>query len=248
MFRQALELYPPPHPNRSSTLNNLALALRSRFEQEGQKNDLDESIYLHRQALELHPPPHPNQSISLNNLAVALQSRFEQEGQQNDLDESIFLNRQALELRPLPHPYRSSSLFNLANLLYIQFKQKNELNDLDESIFLHKKALELRASPHSGRSTSFRTLATLLLVACSANNNDSQCLEEAMSLFFAATVAFRPTLHGLQSVTYFEYLFSSSRAWKQRDIFSNLFKPGEGQSSQNRWWPDLFSRAKFYFK
>ena len=64
----------------------------------------------------------------------------------------------------------------------------------------------------------------------------------------SGTVAFWPTLHGLQSVTYFEYLFSSSRAWKQRDIFSNLFKPGEGQSSQNRWWPNLFSRAKFYFK
>jgi tetratricopeptide (TPR) repeat protein len=40
-YTQALELFPPPHPNRSESLTNLANALETRFEHGGQQNDLD---------------------------------------------------------------------------------------------------------------------------------------------------------------------------------------------------------------
>jgi hypothetical protein len=49
----------------------------TRFQQGGQKSDLDEAVSLHRQALELFLPPHPDRSGSLNNLANALLTRFE---------------------------------------------------------------------------------------------------------------------------------------------------------------------------
>jgi len=57
---------------RSQSLNNLAIALQTRFEQGGQQNDLDDSISMHRQALELRPLSHPDRSQSFNNLANAL--------------------------------------------------------------------------------------------------------------------------------------------------------------------------------
>ena len=91
LHRQALELRPSPHPDQSSSLNNLAFALLTRFEQRGQQSDLDEAISLHRQALKLQAPPHPNRSSSLNNLANALSIRFEQGGQQTDLNEAMSL-------------------------------------------------------------------------------------------------------------------------------------------------------------
>ena len=53
LLRQALELRPPPHPDRSSSLNNLALALSACFDKGGQQSDINEAISLHRQALEL---------------------------------------------------------------------------------------------------------------------------------------------------------------------------------------------------
>jgi hypothetical protein len=68
----ALVLCPSGHPNRSSSLNNLAGAIGTRFEQTGQMQDLEEAITYHRDALALNPPGHPNRSSSLDNLADAM--------------------------------------------------------------------------------------------------------------------------------------------------------------------------------
>jgi hypothetical protein len=70
--REALTLHPPGHPDRSSSLNNLANALQTRFEQLGRVEDLEDAISSHREALTLRPPGHPDRSSSLNNLANAL--------------------------------------------------------------------------------------------------------------------------------------------------------------------------------
>ncbi|KAG5649365.1 hypothetical protein H0H81_004276 [Sphagnurus paluster] len=108
------------------SLNNLANALQTRFEQWGASNNLDEAI------------------SSLNNLALALQTRFEQQGASNDLDEAISLHREVLLLRAAPHPGRSMSLNNLALALQTHFEQRSASNDLDEAIPLHYLAIALR--------------------------------------------------------------------------------------------------------
>ena len=181
LHRQALELFLPPHPHRSSSLNNLASALRTRFEQGGQRSDRNEAISLHRQALELRLPPHPDRSGSLNNLASALLTRFEEEGQRSDLDEAISLHRQALELQLPPHPNRSGSLNNLASALLIRFEQEGQRSDLDEAISLHRQALELFLPPHPNRSGSLNNLACALLTRFEQEGQRSD-LHEAISL------------------------------------------------------------------
>jgi hypothetical protein len=72
MHRQALELRVAPHPQRSMSLNNLAVALRTRFEQAGHRFDLDAAILLHRQAVQLQSSLHPGTSQALRDLGVAL--------------------------------------------------------------------------------------------------------------------------------------------------------------------------------
>ena len=160
--QQALELLPVPHPNRSSSINNLAFALVTQFEQMGDLNDLERSIEYFQQALELTPASHPNQSESFDNLASALHTRFQQKGNLNDLEVSIDYHQQALELRPVPHPNRSSSLNNLANALSSQFQQTGEFSDLDKSIECHQQALRLRPTPHPNQSSSLNNLASAL--------------------------------------------------------------------------------------
>jgi len=178
-FRRGLE--PAPHPDCSTSLNDLANALQTRFEQRGASNDLDEAISLHREALLLRPASHPDHSMSLNNLANALQTRFQQRGASNDLDGAISLHREALLLRPVPHPDRFSSLNNLANVLQTCFEQRGASNDLDEAISLHREALLLRPASHPDRSGSLDNLANALQTRFE-QQGASNDLDEAISL------------------------------------------------------------------
>jgi tetratricopeptide (TPR) repeat protein len=130
-------------------LNNLALALGTRFNQLGRMEDLEEAVSWHSEALTLRPLGHPDHSISLNNLAAALGTRFSQSGTVEDLEEEISLHREALSLRPLGHPDRSMSLNNLANALYTRFNQSGRMEDLEESFILFNQAAnDLTSSPH----------------------------------------------------------------------------------------------------
>jgi len=86
---------PPGHPNRSRSLNNLAKALFTHFEQSDRIEDLEGAISLHYEALTLCPPGHPNRSYSLKHLANALSTRFQQSGRIEDLEEAFTLYEQA---------------------------------------------------------------------------------------------------------------------------------------------------------
>jgi len=106
LHRGVLELFPAGHPNRSTSLNNLARSLTTSFDKSGEQVDLDEVISLQPNAL--LPAGHPDRSGSLNDLASSLQRRFEQSGEQANIDEAIPLHREALELQPAGHPGRSA--------------------------------------------------------------------------------------------------------------------------------------------
>jgi len=80
------------------SLNNLAISLRVRFEQQGVLSDLDEAIDLLRAALALCPSGHSDRSMSLNNLANSLRDRFKQRGVLSDLDEAFTLHAQLSQI------------------------------------------------------------------------------------------------------------------------------------------------------
>ena len=146
----------------STSLNNLANTLYTRFEQSGRTEDLEGAIAYHRQALTLRPPGHPDRSYSLNNLALVLSIRFEQSGMVEDLEDAISFHRHALTLRPPGHPNRSNSLNNLAVVLSTRFQQSGRVEDLEDAISFHRQALTLRPPGHPGRSYSLDNLALVL--------------------------------------------------------------------------------------
>ncbi|KAF8501303.1 CHAT domain-containing protein [Gautieria morchelliformis] len=209
LYREALHLLPAQHPRRSSSLNNMAVALRTRsftgiasalvtrFEQSGRHEDLEEAISLHREALELRPAPHPLRSDSLNNIANALSTRFEQSGRHEDLEEAISLHREALGLLPAPHPLRSNSLNNVATALKTRFGRFGRREDLEEAISLHREALELRPAPHPLRSDSLGNIAIALKTRFEQSGRHED-LEEAISLHREA-LELRPPPHPLRS-------------------------------------------------
>ncbi|KAG2750405.1 TPR-like protein [Suillus brevipes Sb2] len=143
---EVLALRPVGHTDRSSSLNNLANQLSTRFDHRGNAEDLDQAIALHREALTLHQVGHPDRSTSLNNLAVQLSTRFDHRGNAEDLDQAIALLREALALCPVGHPDRPGALNNLANGLSTRFDHRGNAEDLDQAIALHREALALRPS------------------------------------------------------------------------------------------------------
>ncbi|KAF8178216.1 CHAT domain-containing protein [Mycena galopus ATCC 62051] len=185
--RQAVALYPAPHPDHGNALHALAIAVQTRFEQEGDFKDLEEAIELHQEALILRPAPHPDRSISLNNLANAVYIRFEHGGEFKDLEKAIEYDREALALQPAPHPHRSMSLYNLANAVQTRFEQKGEFEDLEEVIELYRETLKLHPAPHPDHSMSLNNLA-LAVQNRFEQKGDFKDLEEAIELYRKALI------------------------------------------------------------
>lgn len=182
-YQNALELYPPDHPDRSVCLFNIATSLSFRFQQQKEITDIEMSISLHRMTLDLLPSNHPDYSSTLHNLAASLQTKYEHQEQSmlSDVDEAILLGRQALNLRPPGHVYRSVTLNNLAISLQTRFKEQGVASDIDEAIEFGRVALELRSPSHPCHLSSIDNLSTSLLLRYE-DGKDASDLNEVIRL------------------------------------------------------------------
>ncbi|EJC97787.1 uncharacterized protein FOMMEDRAFT_115125 [Fomitiporia mediterranea MF3/22] len=163
------------------THHNLALEHWERFEQSGERDELEKSIIHDRAALKLRPNGHPDRSRTLYNLAVSLDARYKRWGHLEDLEEAVELNRAALELRLEGHPDRSMSLSNFANSLRTRYEQQGRTEDLEEAIKLERAALELQPEGHTDRSLSLNNLANELTMRYEQQGR-TEDLEEAIEL------------------------------------------------------------------
>ena len=160
---EALTLRPRGHPDRSTSLVNLASAVLTRYEQSGRMEDLNNAITYNREALALCPLGHRHHPQSLNNLAIAVGARYNQSGQMEDLEEAITYNIEALALCPLGHPGRSMFLINLANVIRDRYSRLGRMEDLDKSIKYNREALALSPLGHQRHSISLNNLAIVVL-------------------------------------------------------------------------------------
>ncbi|KAJ7728702.1 CHAT domain-containing protein [Mycena maculata] len=148
----------PQHP---TFLNDLSAALCTRFEHEGNPQDIDQAVRYLREALNLRCVPslqHSRRDWTLRNLGAALHSRFEKIGNPEDLDEAIAVHRETLDLRAAPHTDRGDSLTALASALQTRFHQRGDYQDLTEAVQLHQQALKLLPTSDPDRGTCLRNL------------------------------------------------------------------------------------------
>ncbi|KAG1771902.1 CHAT domain-containing protein [Suillus placidus] len=181
--RVVLELCPQGHQLRLRALDNLSSALRSRFRQCGNIDDLDESIQFSREAVSLCPEGHSDLAYYLNELAVSLgHYRFNHQGKPNDLDEAISLYEEALRLRPVGHEYRDVSLDTLGGALIKRFNERKDIDDITRAISLRREALTLCPPGHPRRDTTLSNLA-LALKTRYDKLDVSENLNEAIDLY-----------------------------------------------------------------
>ncbi|KAG1895828.1 CHAT domain-containing protein [Suillus fuscotomentosus] len=160
--RVVLELCPLGHQLRPRSLEELAQAVETRFDQHGSIDDLDMSIQLGREAVSLCPEGHADRDHYLDNLAFSLSSRFDHQGKANDLDEAIFWHEEALCLRPVGHKFRDYSLDNLGTALVARFNTRSDIDDITRAISLHREALTLCPPGHLHHDTTLNNLALAL--------------------------------------------------------------------------------------
>ncbi|EJD07522.1 uncharacterized protein FOMMEDRAFT_164473 [Fomitiporia mediterranea MF3/22] len=153
------------------SINHERAALRLR--PEGDPDHLEESIDLDRAALELRSEGHPDRSDSLQNLAESLH-----------VEEAIKLDRAALELRPEGHPDRFMSLSNLAASLFSRYERHGRPEDLEEFIKLQQAPLNLHAKDRPEHSMSLGNLATSLWTLYKQHGRKED-LEKAIELGWA---------------------------------------------------------------
>ncbi|KAG2080567.1 CHAT domain-containing protein, partial [Suillus cothurnatus] len=161
--RVVLELCPLGHQLHRNALNNLARAVKARFDQCGSIDDIDETIQLHREVVFLYPEEHANREGDLTNLASVLHSRFHHQGRLDDLDEAISLHEEVLRLWPVVHKSRYFSLGNLGGALITRFKKRSDIDDITRAVSLYREALTLclPGTPH--RDTTLNNLALALI-------------------------------------------------------------------------------------
>ncbi|KAG1780660.1 CHAT domain-containing protein [Suillus placidus] len=193
--RVVLELCPLGN-NHLLALSKLIGALRSRFEQCGSINDLDESIQCGREAVSLCSEGHSHRASYLMILGYSLQSRFDHRGNPHDLDEVISLFEEALRLSPVGHESRCLSLGHLGLALYKRFGQCGDVNDIIGAISHQREALTLRPPGNPGRTFLLNNLA-IALAARYAKLDVSEDLNEAIDLF-RDSLQLRPHGHPLR--------------------------------------------------
>ena len=146
--RETLSFHPPGHPDRSESLNNLAVTLSSRLKE---VDDLEEVTVLGREALSLPPPRQPDRSMFLKNLALDLSSRYVPLGRICDLNEVIVFSRDSRSTDP-KNPHRLVTLGNLAMHLCSLYMQVGGIDDLKEALVLAREEFSLCSLGHPGRS------------------------------------------------------------------------------------------------
>jgi tetratricopeptide (TPR) repeat protein len=134
-----IKINPPNLPEYPAFLDNLGLALHSRFELTRSRNDLEHAILLHMEALGAHVQDSRNYAISLGNLGRALHRRFHHFGSNpKDIEQAIVHHKHALQLlQSSDDPLRPSSLYALGNsLVQAHSLARESSDDLQEAMFL----------------------------------------------------------------------------------------------------------------
>lgn len=143
---EAVEAVPDELPHlRVSPLQLWAVALRLRFEREGNPADLHACIAKLREALSLAPPQHPNRAPVVDALGVALRVRYEVAGALADLDEAVRWSREATassvpEGTERPEVTAGYS-HNLGLALRRRYERLRRDEDLEEAVRRHRAAV-----------------------------------------------------------------------------------------------------------
>ncbi|MBT2207518.1 CHAT domain-containing protein [Actinomadura sp. NEAU-AAG7] len=176
LFRRAIDLAGDGHAELPLLRTNLGTALMSRFDRDGDLDDLDEAVGECRAAVRETPPDASTQATYLSNLGITLLTRAERLGSQQDLEDAVAACQAAVDGWP-GHPEFEGMTTNLdtarrtlanfldheaglseridatsdpaelADLLWNRFVRTGDPADLDRAVRVRQDALDAGESP-----------------------------------------------------------------------------------------------------
>ncbi|KIM81205.1 hypothetical protein PILCRDRAFT_821657 [Piloderma croceum F 1598] len=179
LYREALLLYPNPHPKRVIFLSGLASALHARFRCTKDLNNLDEAIFLLREAIEACPESHPYHVDLLISLLVMLLTRYDKAGQHVDLLEGMRKYRDMLQI-PNTDSTEIERLLQWV-VVVLLLEQSGQRTDLETAIAVLRKFLTISPIYHPNRLTAYSNLAAALTLRFHQSGQHKD-LDEAISL------------------------------------------------------------------
>ncbi|KAG8697703.1 hypothetical protein FRC09_007691, partial [Ceratobasidium sp. 395] len=155
-------LHTPVHlSNLAVQLSNLGTVYHSRFELQGDPEDLKMAIDHELRAASLTSERHAHRPMILNNLGISYHKRFELLEQLEDLDTAIEYKRQAVFLTPDDNVDKSRWLNGLGTSYHCRFERLGNLADLDLAISCKRKAaLEIQTGGTREKPLNFASLAS----------------------------------------------------------------------------------------
>jgi tetratricopeptide (TPR) repeat protein len=179
-----------------SVANGLAIAVWSRYEVLGRREDLDEAIGLLRNAVDRHPDDSERLPSYLANLAGALRMRWRLTGSGEDLAESVAACRRAVEVTPAEHRRRSARLNNQGDGMLALHLHSGDSSALDHAITLFRQAIDV-ADGGSDDLVNARSNLAEALRQRFQSSRDIGLLDEAVEL--ARAVVRRATTPALRA-------------------------------------------------
>jgi hypothetical protein len=163
LWRRIVNATPGEDPSRAGRLSNLGLALRIRFEHNGNAADLDAAVEAGRQAVQSVPDDYPYRLAMLLNLHSSLQVRFDNTGTLADLDAVLDAARQTDQLFTVDHPERASRLADLGLMLVTRSERTNMVSDLDAALEAAEQAVHVASNEHPDRAAILSNVGVVRL-------------------------------------------------------------------------------------
>jgi hypothetical protein len=209
----ALDSLPEEDTRRVGACFILAVSLREKHKQTGDRGVLHQCIQLLGEAYALSTTGHIFRPEICGEYAKALRKLYNHTGDISLLVEATELNREALSLLPSGHPDRPTTCGNLAVSLGIHYDQTGDTSLLIEATELEREALSLHPPGHPDRAMSCANLA----VSLSTHHNqtgDTSLLIEATELDREA-LSLRPPGHPDRAISCANLAVSLSTRHKQ---------------------------------
>ncbi|KZT02042.1 TPR-like protein [Laetiporus sulphureus 93-53] len=161
-YENAIQLTPDDQ-NKATYLGSLGMALKYRFDQSGELNEIRRAISVLEAAVGGTGEDDRRMSQRLDNLAISLISRFKRLGESVDIDRAVEMHEKVLRSTTEDHAARYSYMNHLGVALLSRFQRFRELTDIDRAVSIIEESTRLIPDRHVDRHEYFNSLGTAFL-------------------------------------------------------------------------------------
>ncbi|MGH3996737.1 MAG: hypothetical protein ACRDTJ_04660, partial [Pseudonocardiaceae bacterium] len=160
--REATEVLPASHYQRTRALANRVAVLHEHYQRTGHLASLTEAIETGERAVDATPDGHPSLGYRLSNLGMALSARYDRTREPADLEAALEADRRAVDVTPAGHPERGRMLANLSAVLNKHYLLTEDQDSVESAVRAAREAVNATPDGHPSKPIRLIALAVTL--------------------------------------------------------------------------------------